>query len=1055
MDLAKLGFEVNPKGLIRGQKELEKLDKAGARAEKTGNALGVSFKSLVGVFSGLGIVALARDTFKAASSMQTMGASLKTVMGSASAASGALSEIKEFAKTTPFDLEQSVQGFIKLKALGLDPSIEALRSYGNTASAMGKSLNQAVEAVADAATGEFERLKEFGIKAKSQGDLVTFTFQGVATTVKKEASAIEGYLQGIGNNNFGSAMSDQMDTLGAQTSNLRGAFFELQLAFFNVKDSGQGLANSAGNSIKLLTRILKSDGAIAAVQSLGSAFSAVIDSLILTVSALNTIRPAILPALTAFAAVKASIAVWTALSAAVAGSSLTLSMFTTRAGLATVASASMTGAVGLLRGAMSLLGGPVGAIALVVGALAIFISKSKQAKNANNDFIASINAGNNAMTLNDKLFKTSEILKGLESDLSNAEAQLISSNKATGLFASGSINASVSIKRLKSEIEQAKTASENIKKQIEEQEKQTKLLSDSTNDAGDSFSSLTGVIGENTTTVITNKSAFKGATKLMDSYVGSIQDLINKSRDAANVFGEYNSAAETVDAAILQNIKTGVRYDKVLEELHKRFPEGTRGSKEYKEAIKTLGLETEKTTTVMSEYWERFANGAFDSFKTFTKSAFTDFKSFGDSLKNLAKDIVSDLIATFASNKLKDIFKNLFSGGEGASSGGFLDSIKDVFGGGSDSGVSGIFKSLFGGTTSEVGPTQPGAISGLFASGGLFSSTGKIGGLFAKGGLFGSGGSMAESFASLTELINPYTAAIAAVIAMGGPLISKIFKSGARSPQQLGEDQLAAVDMATKEGRNTQVGLGQAGSTALSFLGGFDENSIFFGVDLAKEQLQKVGDVFREMTGANQALALKDGVIRIEDFNTKFSRDHEKIVAQLKASIIQVELGITDSEKSIISSIGGSLVELDTLFDASAGNGETTAMRLAESYATAFETTTKAGQDWVASSGIDADRIAQIFNASSNNVIASLFGISDVGTEVFNKLASSSQGFASSIPRISANTGERQTASNSNQASNNASNRNAKDISFLANQVSRFVDSATSSNIQQQPMYGT
>ncbi|MDB4339632.1 hypothetical protein OAA08_00950, partial [bacterium] len=262
-----------------------------------------------------------------------------------------------------------------------------------------------------------------------------------------------------------------------------------------------------------------------------------------------------------------------------------------------------------------------------------------------------------------------------------------------------------------------------------------------------------------------NKKALKEQQKALKAAADEVKlakatgtDLI-KSQDELN---------KTLDES-LEHTKN---YSKALETarqvlLSRGLIEGT---KEYENALKSLGLETEKTTTVMSEYWERFANGAFDSFKTFTKSAFTDFKTFGDSLKNLAKDIVSDLIATFASNKLKDIFKNLFSGGEGASSGGFLDSIKDVFGGGSDSGVSGIFKSLFGGTTSEVGPTQPGAISGLFASGGLFSSTGKIGGLFAKGGLFGSGGSMAESFASLTELINPYTAAIAAVIAMGGAI---------------------------------------------------------------------------------------------------------------------------------------------------------------------------------------------------------------------------------------------------------------------------------------------
>jgi diaminopimelate decarboxylase len=66
---------------------------------------------------------------------------------------------------TPFGLAQATQGFVKMKALGLDPTRAALTSFGNTASAMGKDLNQMIEAVADASTGEFERLKEFGIKA--------------------------------------------------------------------------------------------------------------------------------------------------------------------------------------------------------------------------------------------------------------------------------------------------------------------------------------------------------------------------------------------------------------------------------------------------------------------------------------------------------------------------------------------------------------------------------------------------------------------------------------------------------------------------------------------------------------------------------------------------------------------------------------------------------------------------------------------------------------------------------------------------------------------------
>ena len=122
-----------------------------------------------------------------------------TATGSAEGASRAFGAIQNFAATTPFDLEQATTAFTKLVNLGLDPSEAALRSFGNTASAKGKDLNQLIEAVADASVGEFERLKEFGIKARSEGENVSFTFQGVTTTVRKESAAIEGYLRRLGN----------------------------------------------------------------------------------------------------------------------------------------------------------------------------------------------------------------------------------------------------------------------------------------------------------------------------------------------------------------------------------------------------------------------------------------------------------------------------------------------------------------------------------------------------------------------------------------------------------------------------------------------------------------------------------------------------------------------------------------------------------------------------------------------------------------------------------------------------------------------------------------
>jgi phage-related minor tail protein len=143
-----------------------------------------------------------RSLFEAGASEQSYRASLETVTGSVEAAGAAFEQVEKFAATTPFPLEESLRAFIKLKALGLDPSEEALRSYGNTSLAMGKKLNDMIEAVADATTGEFERLKEFGIKANSQGDSVAFTFRGITTVVRKNAQEIEAYLRGIGDTDF-------------------------------------------------------------------------------------------------------------------------------------------------------------------------------------------------------------------------------------------------------------------------------------------------------------------------------------------------------------------------------------------------------------------------------------------------------------------------------------------------------------------------------------------------------------------------------------------------------------------------------------------------------------------------------------------------------------------------------------------------------------------------------------------------------------------------------------------------------------------------------------
>lgn len=205
---------------------------ATAGLSRLGGALTAPFRQLGGMMSGLqnqaatlagafGGIAVGAGIVQTNVEFERLHAVLKTVTGSVDAGAKAFTELEKFAAQTPFTLEQAVQGFARLKALGIEPTMERMRAFGNVSAAMGTDLMQFVEAVADASTGEFERLKEFGVRASAEGERVSFTFQGVTTTVGRNAAEIAAYLENIGKVQFGTAMADQMGALPGLFSNLQ------------------------------------------------------------------------------------------------------------------------------------------------------------------------------------------------------------------------------------------------------------------------------------------------------------------------------------------------------------------------------------------------------------------------------------------------------------------------------------------------------------------------------------------------------------------------------------------------------------------------------------------------------------------------------------------------------------------------------------------------------------------------------------------------------------------------------------------------------------------
>lgn len=157
---------------------------------------------------------------------------LANSLGSQEAARRAMAALQEFAAKTPFSLSELTESYVKFVNRGIIPTTDQLTKMGDLAASQGKSFAQLTEAILDAGTGEFERLKEFGIRASKNGDQVALSFKGVTQEVKFTDEAIQAAILTFGEmEGVADGMAKQSETLGGKISNLGDAWDQLLVTF--------------------------------------------------------------------------------------------------------------------------------------------------------------------------------------------------------------------------------------------------------------------------------------------------------------------------------------------------------------------------------------------------------------------------------------------------------------------------------------------------------------------------------------------------------------------------------------------------------------------------------------------------------------------------------------------------------------------------------------------------------------------------------------------------------------------------------------------------------
>lgn len=170
----------------------------------------VGVKELVKGLAGLKAVSFVADKavegiktgFSQAFDLQGYRTQLQTATKDTKKAGKLMSGAIEYANQTPFETGEVVQATAQLEAYGIS-SEQYIKDIGDMAGATNKSMMQATEALADASTGEFERLKEFGmtkdmIVKKSEelfGEMQAFDKKGSMIDQAKAMETIQTLMQ--------------------------------------------------------------------------------------------------------------------------------------------------------------------------------------------------------------------------------------------------------------------------------------------------------------------------------------------------------------------------------------------------------------------------------------------------------------------------------------------------------------------------------------------------------------------------------------------------------------------------------------------------------------------------------------------------------------------------------------------------------------------------------------------------------------------------------------------------------------------------------------------
>lgn len=202
------------------------------RINKSGNSLTGTLTRIAGLIGGGMLI---RNAFEGATTLEMQRSAIASMRGQERA-----DELMKFginfANVTPYQTSEVLDAIKTLEIRGLDPT-QYLEGIGNMSAMLGKPLEQGVEAILDAVTGEFERLKEFGITKKmleEQISVGSFDNKGSLINQKKMFDDLMRYI----NQSYAGGMENLSRTTTGLLSTVKGIYGSFTNMLFTGSETG-------------------------------------------------------------------------------------------------------------------------------------------------------------------------------------------------------------------------------------------------------------------------------------------------------------------------------------------------------------------------------------------------------------------------------------------------------------------------------------------------------------------------------------------------------------------------------------------------------------------------------------------------------------------------------------------------------------------------------------------------------------------------------------------------------------------------------------------------